>query len=496
MATFTPRPAALQERPRSLIEVELDAAQRLAVEQPAGSPMLVLGEAGHGKTTVALHRLAHLYRSAAPGTRFRAVVIVPHEGLVRLLLPLVTRLGVDVPVETYEHWARRQARRAFADIPRRESVAVAEGVLRIKRDPWLRELLRELAQLPPGVIDDDADAPPPETEAHAQRGDLQHLFGDGDRMQRLADRSGLPARAVAAVLEHTHVQFLPRSEVSHAHVDAERLVTLDRRSLDAETPAENAASIDTEDYAVLFELDRMRAKLRGARPTRPLRYDCIVVDEAQEFAALELALLGRSLANDGTLVVAGDADQQTDATSGFRSWRATMRALYAPRYREVVLEVGYRCPPNVVEFARPLRQNALPAPSVPLLRCADEGGLNDWLLGEAVALAESDERASFCIIARKRGVAARIFAALRGKVACKLVLDGEFVFHRGADVTVVDQVKGAGVRLRGGRRRDGGELPGHGREPQSAVRRRDANAVSAGAGGGGRGEPAVERVWA
>ena len=56
MATFTPRPAALQERPRSLIEVELDAAQRLAVEQPAGSPMLVLGEAGHGKTTVAINR--------------------------------------------------------------------------------------------------------------------------------------------------------------------------------------------------------------------------------------------------------------------------------------------------------------------------------------------------------------------------------------------------------------------------------------------------------
>ncbi len=442
MATFTPRPAALRQRPRSLIDVELDAAQRDAVEQPPGSPMLVLGEAGHGKTTVALHRLAHLYRSAAAGTRFRAVVIVPHEGLVRLLQPLVTRLGVDVPVETYERWARRQARRAFGDIPRRESVAASEGVLRVKRDPWLRELLRELAALPPGIIDDDADAPPPETSAHAQRGDLQHLFGDGERMRRLARHADLPARAVAAVLEHTRVQFLERSELTHAHVDADRLVALDHRSLDAETPAENAASIDTEDYAVLFELDRMRAKLRGVRPTRPLRYDCIVVDEAQEFAALELALIGRSLANEGSLVVAGDADQQTDATSGFRGWGAAMRALYAPRYREVVLEVGYRCPDPVVAFARPLRQGALPPPAIPLVRHADEPALCAWLLEEALALSEQDETASFCIITRKRSLAARLFAALRGEVGCKLVLDGEFVFHRGVDVTTLEQVKG------------------------------------------------------
>ena len=113
MRIFSPRPTGLRERPRSLIDVELDDAQRAAVEDAAGSAMLVLGEAGHGKTTVALHRLAHLYRSAAAGRRFRAVVIVPHDGLVRLLQPLVTRLGAPVNVETYERWARRQARRAF-----------------------------------------------------------------------------------------------------------------------------------------------------------------------------------------------------------------------------------------------------------------------------------------------------------------------------------------------------------------------------------------------
>src|ERR1700761_4687788 len=100
MRSFVPRPLSLRERDRSLIDVELDPAQRAAVERPAGVSMLVLGEAGHGKTTVALHRLAHLYRHAQG--RFRAVAIVPHAGLERLLQPLVTRLGADVSVQCYE----------------------------------------------------------------------------------------------------------------------------------------------------------------------------------------------------------------------------------------------------------------------------------------------------------------------------------------------------------------------------------------------------------
>jgi DNA helicase II / ATP-dependent DNA helicase PcrA len=440
MTILSPRPAELHERPRSLIDVELDPAQRAAAERPPGGALLVLGEAGHGKTTVALHRLAYLYKTA--GARFRAVVLVPHVGLERLLQPLVTHLGADVSVQCYERWARRQARRAFGDIPRRESVGVGSGVLRIKRDAALPVLLRELALLPPGRIDNDEDAPPPQTKAHAQRGDLQHLFGDGERMRRLAQLSGIPASAVAAVLEHTHVQFMDRTETAYAHVDAERLVSLDAQSLDAGTPDENTASIDSEDYAVLFELDRLRALHNGLRPTRPRRYDCIVLDEAQEFAPLELTLIGRSLARGGTLVVAGDADQQTDPAAGFQDWAASMRALHALRYDSVTLDIGYRCPPPIAAFARALRNGSTAPASVPLVQFREPGALVDWLVAEAAQLEDQDPTASVCIIARSREPARQIAAALRGRVPCKLVLDGEFVFHRGVDVTTLDQVKG------------------------------------------------------
>jgi DNA helicase IV len=61
-----PRSAAEQERVPSLIDVTLDPAQRSAVELPGERSVLVLGEAGHGKTTVALHRLARLGPARPP----------------------------------------------------------------------------------------------------------------------------------------------------------------------------------------------------------------------------------------------------------------------------------------------------------------------------------------------------------------------------------------------------------------------------------------------
>lgn len=440
MTTLSPRSEAQRDRARSLIDVELDPMQRGAVTAPAGGAMLIVGEAGHGKTTVALHRLAHLYQQAHG--RFRAVVIVPHLGLERLLQPLVTRLGADVSVQCYDRWARRQARGAFGDIPRRESVAVAPQVMRLKRHPALLALLRELATMPPGRIDDDEDAPPPDTRAYAHRGDLQHLFGDAVRMRRLAAAADESATAVSAILEHTHQQFLLRAEDEYRHVDAERLVSLDRRSLDAGTAAENAATIDTEDYAVLFELDRLRARSQGLRPTRPRPYDCIVVDEAQELARLELSLIGRSLTQTGSLIVAGDADQQTDPSLGFEGWRSVMRALRAPSWTTVELAISYRCPPDVVTFARALRAGVAPAPVLSVRSCADEAELVGWLAQEADQLGELDPSASICILTARVAAAQRIAAALRGRVPCKLVLDGDFSFHRGVDVATVPSAKG------------------------------------------------------
>ncbi|HEV8324559.1 MAG TPA: ATP-binding domain-containing protein [Myxococcota bacterium] len=430
-AWLLPRAPQLRGRERSPIEVELDRAQRQVVELPAGRHSLVLGEAGFGKTTVALHRLAAL-RRAATGP-FRAAVVVPTDGLRRLTEALLERLGAEgVEVRLYDHWAGAQARRAFRGLPRRESRDATAGVIRFKRHPALREALHELAARRPRI----------------GRAALLHLFGDRDLVEHAAAAAGgaIAAHVVEEVLEHAHVQFSNSAEDEYAHVDAERLQALDGASLDDGTPMEDAGTVDAEDYAVLFELDRLAAAAGGARPIAPRAYDCLVVDEAQELAPLELALLGRSLARGGTMIVAGDAGQQIDPTASFAGWERAMAELGVAAYETATLEQSYRCPPEVTALARRILDPAAPAGPAggraALARFDDECRLAAELTDALRALFAHDASATVAVITRAPEGARRLAGLLRRGLTLRLVLDGDFQFQAGINVTHVQESKG------------------------------------------------------
>jgi DNA helicase II / ATP-dependent DNA helicase PcrA len=431
----TLRPEDMRTRQSSPADVVLDPAQQGLVDQPPGQALLLLGEAGFGKTTVALHRLARL--RALVGPELKAAVIVPTEGLRRLSAALLERMGVGgVEVWLYDRWAREQARRAFRKLPERESQDATVGVIRIKRDPALRGVLAELAKRRPAK------------GRNTRRRDLLYLFGDRLLMEKLAATSiqGIGKGMVAEILEHTHVQFGNTAEEEFAHVDADRLQTLDGRTLDDGTPNEDAGTIDVEDYGVLFELDRIRAERAHEAPAQPARYDCLVLDEAQEFAPLELALMGRALAPGGSLIVAGDAGQQVDPTACFDGWDSSMRALGSTHHQTGVLEISYRCPPDVTTLARRILDGqaipASPAPSIVWADFANACHQADWLTRELRELQTNDPRASVALICRAPESARRIAQHLRRGVGLRLALDGDYQFLGGINVTCVQQAKG------------------------------------------------------
>ena len=448
-----PRPEREQKRASSLVDVTLDPAQLGIVRQPLGKPLLVLGEAGHGKTTVALHRLSYLLSGEqAPE---RAAVIVPAEGLRQLIEPLMKRLGLEVEVRLYDGFARRQARRAFRDTPRRESRDATAGTVRLKRSRALGSALDVIAARKPARVDDDVDARERRTNAHVRHADLQALFGDRALLEQVsaAAPQPFPEHVLEETLEHTRIQFARSSEEEYAHVEASKLSTVDGHEIDEGTPMQDVGSIDAEDHAVLFEIDRRRAVQKQLPPTEPRHYDCIVLDEAQEFAPFELALIGRSLAPNGTLIVAGDADQQLDPGAGFESWQRTMQDLGCESYERRVLTVGYRCPPAVAALARALLATPAEEPAqataattagsgVAALPFTTEAHLLVWLIGALKELAKRDRSASVAVICRAPATAQRISRVLRFAVENRLVLDGNFAHHAATNVTTVDQVKG------------------------------------------------------
>jgi DNA helicase IV len=82
------------------MQIVLDPQQRRAVDQRAHRSLLLLGEAGVGKTTAALHRVAALAgRAQSDGQSFRALVLAPTPGLVAKCAAVVARLRVEANVQ-------------------------------------------------------------------------------------------------------------------------------------------------------------------------------------------------------------------------------------------------------------------------------------------------------------------------------------------------------------------------------------------------------------
>ena len=437
------RELSLRSRPLSAqIVVELDEAQRSGVEQPSERSLLILGEAGFGKTTVALHRVAHLRAQAlAARRRFSALVLVPTQGLARL----VDRLGVrDVEIRSFARWVAARGRKVFGDLPERDSQNAPLAVSRVKRHPALRLVL-------PDIIDKTAamrevEAGYREVEAISTNEQLLHLFGDRALLERVAAAAGgaLTPRMLDQVISHTKVLFSATTEHALAHVDADRLRTIDGRAIDEGTPMHDAETIDIEDFAVLFEL----LHLRGQTPASFARYDHIVVDEAQEFAPIELAVVGRALAAGGSITVAGDEHQQVDETVAFTSWPRVMDELgVGDGHARLVLEMSYRCPPAVESFARSLFDEAPQRPpeaepALTMTATTHDLELVTVLARALFELRANDRRASVAVVARFAASARRFHSHLSKALDCRLVVDGDFRFGAGISVTCVDEVKG------------------------------------------------------
>lgn len=424
-----PRPMPVPTKPHDRDAlIVLDPDQQRAVDLPSDTSLVVDGEAGVGKTLVALYRVAALQRRSP---KLRALVLVPTEGLRRLVRLIADRLGIGkLEIAVFDDWLLERARTVFPSLPKRASEGATAQVIALKRHPAVRVVLDDFIDWkPPRGVDDD--------RVSRTRQRLLHLWGDGDRLQRILDASGLPPRAIAQIQAHTRKQFETTTEKQMSHVDADRLVALDGRKLDAGTPTQDANTFDVEDLPVLFELVR-----RGALPGAKLaHYDHIVVDEAQLRAPMELAAIGDALAPGGTVTIAGDHRQATDESAWFGGWSAARTELRRARWSEVTLAVTYRSVPAIADFARdarlPVEQGA-----VWHTRAGSALAQTAQLCWHLDALMTRDPWRQICVIARNPEHATRLHADLSRGLDPVLILDGDFRFEPGIIVTTAPAVSG------------------------------------------------------
>jgi DNA helicase-2/ATP-dependent DNA helicase PcrA len=483
----------------------LDEQQYRALTRDAERPLLVLGGAGCGKTTVALHRLAYLaYQEPGRFAPRNCVVIVPEEGLVRLTRSLLEELNMgDARVLTVDEWFAEQARKLFPELPQRLSSATPPAVSAIKRHPALAALLPEIAwdaaMACAQRIDRQLDwtnafeseyrsrsEPIPLARLVAARdafvatalagdaattsrfnlvfdaerrgfediaADRERLCGDREILDRaVRDSNGdLRPSMLDRLIDHTRTQFALTAEEEYADIDAARRTSIDGRTLDSGTPTEDAGTIDVEEFALLLELQRQKTGHFESSGGRLASYGHLLLDEAQELSSVELGVLGSAVGEHGCLTVAGDSAQQIGSTERFLGWDLVMSQLGHEGSDPVMLETSYRCTSPIIDFAHTVLGPFAPEARLeatkdgaPVAHSVPPSWLHaEILLGESLAeLLDREPRAQVAIIAREDERARKLHDTLRHQLPVRLVLDGRFSFQPGIDITAVPQVKG------------------------------------------------------
>jgi DNA helicase IV len=414
----------------------LDPDQYAAVSAPADRPLLVVGSAGSGKTTVALHRLARIAfgdpRRYPPS---RIAVVVPEVGLARLSARLLEPLGQErISVRTLDQWARGAFQSAFNSPPPRLCAEPPALVTRLKRHPALHAALgRRLHLVGKGA------------SLAALRRELTDLFMDERFLSAVVAASGgdLPTTAVAEVLRHTRLQLAPPAEQALEGIDPERLKTLDGLPVSEGTPESLGGTLDAEDLVLLLFM----LTSRGGPGARRLAH--LVVDEAEDLSLFELAVLGRQLEGGRSVTVAGDESQRT--ATGHAGWAPALEALGIGDAAEVRLATTYRCPRPVAGLAHEvLGPLAPPEPARPGREGAPVGRFEFpaeahaqlFLAGALRDLVDREPEAAIAVIAHSAAVARSVHRLLADLPEARLVLDGRFTFAPGIDVTDVESAKG------------------------------------------------------
>jgi DNA helicase-2/ATP-dependent DNA helicase PcrA len=465
----------------------IDPRQFELISRPTSGLIVVQGSAGSGKTTIGLHRIAYL--AFADPRRFkpeRMLVVVYQRALATYVSRVLPSLEVSgVRVTTFAAWAEEVRQGTFPDLTTGTTESTPSVVVRAKSHGAMLKILEDqqaglVAQgradlavavaehaegegalaawdAATGTLDQRVSAFAQWVKAATLPPQLRAIIeGVGQRLRRrardvvgswaniLTDRQALGA----GFARHAPGFFSEGQldEICRWASERERL----RAGRDDED--DEPYALDVEDDALLLRIHQLqRGPLGSAKG--PIAYEHLMVDEVQDFAPVELAVLLDSTTKERSITLAGDTAQAIAPDHGFSTWSEMLDHLGIPHDRVEPLRVSYRSTREIVECAThvlgPLSGDVRPvAPRsgapIEAFGFASPGEASEFLGHALKELMREEPGVAVALIARHPEQARLYYEALSAAEVPNLrfVADQDFSFRPGIDVTDVRQTKG------------------------------------------------------
>jgi DNA helicase IV len=370
------------------IVATIQAEQDIIIRTPMDRCIIVQGGPGTGKTAVGLHRAAYLlYERRETARHDRFLIVGPNALFMSYISQVLPSLGETAAIQ-----------KTISKVGQGDFVISGEDAgetARIKGDTRMLRVLERAVKnysvLPDtelsirtifgtttirpeqaaAIVDGVTARPSPWNVARESvntqllkaawddRGDYSNRFS-GERLD--FEKAVLGQREYRAYvnkiwprLDGTSVLRKLYQNSRTLALAAEGILTPgEQKSLARKRAARSALETWTESDVPL--LDELSFILHG-KPSDT--YTHIVVDEAQDLSELQLRMLARRSRN-GSMTVLGDLAQATGA-AGQRSWDEAARGLGVETNYEIGhLNIGYRLPSAILDFANRLLPVAAP----------------------------------------------------------------------------------------------------------------------------------------